>query len=249
LERSNIPFSQENGQPDEWSVAVNAFTESTKLTSSRPLRILVADDHDLIRRGLRFILEPHPEWTVCAEAATGQEAVDLTRQLHPDLVLIDIHMPGMDGLQATREILAINSQIEVLVLTIDESEEVLQAAAAAGARGIVMKSDAARDLMAALTAMGRHEPFFTPKASQIAEGRTRPLGNSVGSPGPAEITNRERDVLLLVADGYSNKEIGATLSISAKTVEGHRGNVMRKLGLRSTAELVRYAMRNHLVQP
>jgi DNA-binding NarL/FixJ family response regulator len=235
-------------QANEEEVAVKASTESTKSISSRPLRVLVVDDHDLVRQGLRFMLEAQPEWVICGEAATGQEAIDLTRQLHPNVVLIDIHMPGMDGLQATREILAINSQIEVLILTIDESQEIVQAATEAGARGIVMKSDAARDLMTAVAAMARHEPFFTPKTSQvIAQGLTRPLGNDPGA--PAEITGREREVIVLVADGHSNKEIGAALSISSKTVESHRSNVMRKLGLRSTAELVRYAVRNQLVQP
>jgi DNA-binding NarL/FixJ family response regulator len=233
---------------DEGRMPVNVSAEGTKLTNSRPLRILLVDDHELVRQGLRFMLETHAEWVICGEAATGREAIDLTQQLHPDFVLIDVHMPGMDGLQATREILALNSQIEILILTIDDSEDVVRAAANAGAHGIIMKSDAAFELMAAMTALARHEPFFSGKTSRVVNrGFTRPLGN--GPSIPAEITDREREVLVLVADGYSNKEIGTALGISAKTVEGHRGSVMRKLGLKSTAELVRFAMRNNLVQP
>jgi DNA-binding NarL/FixJ family response regulator len=228
---------------------VKTSPETTKVTDSRPLRILVVDDHDLVRQGLKFMLEDHPEWVICGEATTGPEAIRLAQELHPDLILIDIHMPGMDGLEATREILAIDSRIEVLILTIDESQEVVQAATDAGARGIVMKSDAAHDLLDAVAAMARHEPFFTPETSRvIAQSRARALGNGPGDT-PAEITDRERDVVVLVANGYSNKEIGAALNISSKTVESHRGNVMRKLGLKSTAELVRYAVRKHLIQP
>jgi len=228
--------------------AMNATAEGTASVSVRPLKILVVDDHDLVREGLRSMLEGQPGWIVCGEATTGGDAVRSTQELRPDVVVIDIHMPGMDGLQATREILAINSQIEVLILTIDESWEVMQAATEAGAHGIVMKSDAARDLIAAVAALARHEPYFTSKASQIIVQRTvHPLGTSPAV--PVGLTKRERDVVVMVAQGHSSKEIAATLNISAKTVETHRRNIMHKLHLKSVAELVRYAMRDGLVPP
>jgi len=227
---------------------MNVSAEKTQALSTQLLRILVVDDHDLVRQGLRSMLDTQPGWAVCGEAGTGHEGVTLAQQLRPDIVVMDIHMPGMDGLQATREVLAINPQIEVLILTLDETEEVMRAATAAGARGIVMKSDAARELVSAVAALARHEPFYAPKASHI-------MIQSMAHP-PAALpsehsgpTKRERDVVILVAEGRSNKEIGAALNISAKTVESHRRNVMHKLGLKSTAELVRYAVRDGLVQP
>ena len=153
-----------------------------------------------------------------------------------------------DWLQATREILAINSQIEVLILTIDENWQVMKEAMAAGAHGIVMKSDAAHDLVAAVAALARHEPFFTSKASQIiVQGVAQPL---VASPAAADIlTKREREVVVMVAQGHSSKAIATALNISAKTVESHRRNIMHKLGLKSVADLVRYAVRGGLVRP
>lgn len=208
----------------------------------------MVDDHDLVLQGLRSILASQPGWVVCGEATTGQDAVRYAQELSPDVVVIDIHMPGMDGLQATREILAANSQIEVLILTIDEKWKVMQAAAEAGARGIVMKSDAARDLVAAISALPRHEPFFTSRASQIiVQGVVRPLGASTVT--PATLTKREREVVVMVAQGHSSKAIAAALNISGKTVESHRHNIMHKLGLKSVAELVRYAVRDGLVPP
>jgi DNA-binding NarL/FixJ family response regulator len=227
---------------------MNISAEKTQAVSAQLLRILVVDDHDLVRQGLRSMLSAQPGWTICGEAATGLEAIALSQQVRPDIAVIDIHMPGMDGLQATREILAINPQIEVLILTLDETEEILRAATAAGARGIVMKSDAAHELVTAIASLARHEPFYAPKASHIMiQSMAHPLGASpIEHSGP---TKRERDVVILVAEGRSNKEIGAALNISAKTVESHRRNVMHKLGLKSTAELVRYAVRDGLVQP
>lgn len=226
---------------------MNTSTEGVQSVSAQLLRILVVDDHDLVRQGLRFMLGAQPGWVVCAEATSGSEAIRFARELGPDVVVIDIHMPGMDGLQATREILAINSQIEVLILTIDESWEVMQAATKAGAHGIVMKSDAARDLVAAVAALARHESYFTSKASQIiVQGMVHPLGATPAA--PASLTKREREVVVMVAQGHSSKAIAAALSISAKTVESHRRNIMHKLGLKSAAELVRYAVRNNLVQ-
>jgi DNA-binding NarL/FixJ family response regulator len=230
---------------------VNTTAESRLSTSTSTLRILVADDHELVRHGLRSMLEAQPGWTICGEATTAREAVDQARQYHPDIVVLDIHMPGMDGLQATREILTDNPKTEVLILTIDEGKEVMRAATEAGARGIVMKSDAARSLLAAVTALALHEPFFTPKASQmIVQGLTHPLGGPPPDPGAVEgrLTNREREVVVLVAEGHSNKQTAVTLGISVKTVESHRANIMHKLRLKHTAELVRYAMRGGLIQ-
>jgi len=200
--------------------------EETQSVSTHLLRILVADDHDLVRQGLRSLLGDQPGWMVCGEATNGEEAVALSKQLRPDIAVVDIHMPGMDGVQATREILAVSLHTEILILTLDESREVVQAVTEAGARGIVMKSDAARDLVAAVAALARHEPFYTSKASQIiVQNLARPLG--VSSLNPAVLTKRECDVVILVAEGRSNKEIATALSISTKTVESHRRNVMR----------------------
>jgi len=227
---------------------MNTSVENTQSISTLLLRILVVDDHDLVRHGLRSILDTHPGWSVCGEGTTGYEAVELAQQLRPDIIVMDIHMPGMDGLQASREILAVNPQIEILILTLDETETVMRAATAAGARGIITKSDAARELVTAVAALARREPFYATKASHImVQSMAHPLGTS--SVDRAGLTKRERDVVVLVAEGHSNKGIGTTLSISAKTVETHRRNVMHKLGLKSTAELVRYAVRDGLIQP
>ena len=224
-------------------------TENTPANDAQLLRVLLVDDHDLVRQGLRSMLEAQEGWMICGEASTGLEAIELSKQLRPDIAIVDIHMPGMDGLQATRQILMANPQIEVLILTLDETESVVQAATAAGARGIVMKSDAAHELVTAMTSLARHEPFYATKASSIlAQSLAHPLSTStVDSHGA--LTKRERDVVILVAEGHSNKGVGDALNISAKTVESHRRNVMHKLGLKSTAELVRYAVRYGLIQP
>jgi len=226
---------------------MNSSTEVAQSIGAQVLRIMVVDDHDLVRQGLRFMLEAQAGWTVCGEATTGREAVDLAQQLRPDVVVIDVHMPNVDGLQATREILVANPQTEVLILTVDETKEIVQAAREVGAHGIVMKSDAALDLVAAVAALAQHQSFYTPKASQILlQNHVHPLG--VSTAATVRLSKRERDVVVLVAEGLGNKQIGITLGISAKTVESHRHNIMRKLGLKSSADLVRYAVRDGLVQ-
>jgi DNA-binding NarL/FixJ family response regulator len=226
--------------------------ENTKPVVVSALRILVADDHQLLRQGLRTLLETQPGWKVCGEAITGTEAVEKARQLQPDIVVLDVHMPEMDGLQAAREILAARPQIEVLILTIDESAEVIRNVSEAGAHGVVMKSDAAHDLVAAVSALARHEPFYTSKVSEIMlRTHARPLGSPLAESDAVQagLTDREREVVVLVAEGRSSKEIAMALNISVKTVESHRRNLMHKLHLRSVADLVRYAMRKGLVQP
>ena len=231
---------------------MKTLTESAAPMVAQTLRILVADDHALVRQGLRTLLEARPGWVVCGETATGRGAIEKARELEPDIIVLDIHMPEMDGLQAARVIRAANPRSEILILTVDDSDEVVRSASEAGAHGIVMKSEAADDLIIAVSALTRNEPFYTSRAS----GRTmrdslRALGTNPTQPdtAPAALTNREREVVVGVAKGQSHKQIAAALSISPKTVESHRRNIMRKLGLKSAAKLVRYAMHHGLVRP
>jgi DNA-binding NarL/FixJ family response regulator len=231
---------------------MKTLTENTTPAIAHTLRILVADDHSLVRQGLRTLLEARPGWTVCGEAVTGCEAIEKARQLQPDVIVLDIHMPETDGLQAARSILAANPRSEILILTVDESEEAVRSASEAGAHGIVMKSGAADDLIVAVATLARHEPFYTSRDSgRVVQSSLRPLGADPIEPNaaPVELTTRERDIVVWVANGHSHKQIAAALNISPKTVESHRRNIMRKLGLKSAARLVRYAIHHGLVEP
>jgi DNA-binding NarL/FixJ family response regulator len=214
------------------------------------LRILVVDDHAVVRRGVRALLEGHPGWEVCGEAGTGREAVEQASRLKPDIVVLDLSLPELNGLEATRQILRELPRTEVLVLTMHHSEELAQQVLQAGARGYVLKSDAGESLIAAVETLVRREPFLTPRLTELvleryvhgAGGRERDTGAGI------VLTPREREIVLLVAEGRSSKKVAAALGISVKTVETHRTNVMRKLRLRSVGELVRYAIRNGLVE-
>lgn len=215
------------------------------------VRILLADDHEVVRRGLRALLESPGGWEVCGEASNGREAVDKAKKLKPEIVVLDIGMPGLNGLEATRQILKALPRTQVLILTVQESEQVIREVVEAGARGYVLKSDAGRDLVAAVDALGHHRTFFTSKVSEVVlkgyrKGGTarEPEGKSRSLPTP-----REREILQLLAESKSNKEVAATLGISVKTAETHRSNIMRKLSFHSMSELVRYAIRNKLVEP
>ncbi len=216
-----------------------------------PVRILVADDHEVVRGGLRTLLESQPGWEVCGEAGTGREALQKAKQLKPDVIVLDITMPDLDGLQATRQILRAAPKAEVLILSMHESEQVVREVLDAGARGYVMKSDAARDLVAAVDALGRHKPFFSAKVSELIlrDFLDRHGESSTYDPHPAALTPREREIIQLLSEGKSNKEVAASLGISSKTVQVHRTNLMRKLGLHSLTDLVHYAIRNNIVQP
>jgi DNA-binding NarL/FixJ family response regulator len=217
-------------------------------------RIMVADDHEVVRKGLCALLQSQPEWEICAEAADGREAVDKAEKLKPDAVILDIGMPILNGLEATRQILKTNPQVRVLVLTLHDSDQVVREVLNAGARGFLLKSDAARDLVSAVEALRRDKTYFTSKvATMVLEGFLRNDGNAPPAPRTRNrLTPREREIVQLLAEGKSTKEVAVALGLSVKTAETHRSNIMRKLELHSVSDLVLYAVRNnivHVVQP
>jgi DNA-binding NarL/FixJ family response regulator len=212
------------------------------------LRILIADDHEVARKGIRSLLENHPGWEICGEARDGREAVIGAGKLKPDVLLLDIGMPNLNGLDAARQILATTPDARILILTIHDSEQVVREVLAAGARGFLLKSDAGRDLLAAVEALQHGRTFFTSKVAQMMlDGYLRPHTENE-TPNQCILTPREREVIQLVAEGKTTKEIATTLSLSVKTAETHRTNLMRKLDLHSVADLTLYAVRNGIVQ-
>jgi DNA-binding NarL/FixJ family response regulator len=217
------------------------------------LRILIADDHEVARRGIRALLESHPGWEVCGEAKDGREAVELASRTNPDLVLLDIGMPNLNGLEAARQVLAESPDIAILILTMHDSDQVVREVLRAGARGFLLKSDAGRDLVAAVEALQLQRTFFTTRVSQMVldgflERDPRPENDANDDEGSDVLTGREREVIQLLAEGKTSKEVAVTLNLSVKTAETHRTNLMRKLGLHSVADLTRYAVRNGIVQ-
>jgi DNA-binding NarL/FixJ family response regulator len=209
-------------------------------------RILVADDHEVVREGVRALLGAQSGWQVCGEAVDGREAVEKAAQLRPDVVVLDIGMPVLNGLEAARQILQADPRVEVLILTMHDSEQTVREVVSTGARGYVLKSDAGRSLVAAVESLLQHKPFLTQRASEIVlDGFRRGLSPQ---PSSERLTPREREVLQLLAEGCSNKEVASRLGISGKTAEAHRANIMRKLHAHSVGELVRYAIRNNIVQ-
>ncbi len=215
------------------------------------VRIIIADDHEIVRRGLRSLLETQPGWQVVAEAGSGREAVEKVKELQPNVAVLDIGMPEMNGLEATRNIIRISPQTQVLVLTMHETEQVVRDVLDAGARGYVLKSDAGRDLVSAVDALAQHRTFFSSRISDMLlsaylHGPERPIDTPQQR---SRLTAREREIVQLLAEGKSNKEVATALNISVKTAETHRTNIMNKLDLHSISELVRYAVRNNIVEP
>ncbi|GIE34598.1 DNA-binding response regulator [Actinoplanes italicus] len=220
------------------------------MTDREPARILLADDHALVRRGVRLILDSEPDLTVVAEASDGAEAITQARAERPDLAILDIAMPRLTGLQAARELSRLLPDMRILILTMYDNEQYFFEALKAGASGYVLKSVADRDLVEACRAAVRGEPFLYPGAvnalirsylERVADGEDPAAGRT--------ITDREEEVLKLVAEGHSSKEIADLLVISIKTVERHRSNLLQKLGLRDRLELTRYAIRAGLIEP
>jgi DNA-binding NarL/FixJ family response regulator len=217
------------------------------------LRILIADDHEVARRGIRALLESHPGWEVCGEAKDGRETVELADTLRPDLILLDIGMPNLNGLEAARQILAASPDVAILILTMHDSDQVVREVLRAGARGFLLKSDAGRDLVAAVEALQLQRTFFTTRVSQMVldgflDRDNRPdWGDREQEYSDDVLTGREREVIQLLAEGRTSKEVAVTLNLSVKTAETHRTNLMRKLGLHSVADLTRYAVRNGIV--
>ena len=213
------------------------------------LRILLADDHDVVRRGLRDQLSQHEGWEICGEASNGREAVKMALELTPDVVVLDLSMPELNGLEATRQIRRELPETEVLIFTMHDTEHLIREVLAAGARGYVLKSDVARHLTSAVEALSLHKPFFTATVSQALLDAF--LQTNTGSDEKSvfrTLTDREREILQMLAEGKSNKQIAISLGISVKTVETHRATVMRKLEINSIVELVHYAIRNQLVE-
>jgi DNA-binding NarL/FixJ family response regulator len=218
----------------------------------KTLRILIADDHDLMRRGLKVLLQSRPGWTICAEAHTGREAVAKAEEVKPDIVILDITMPELNGVEAARRILKASPNTEILVLSVHYSDQLIRDILDAGVRGYIVKSDSDRDLIVAVEALSNHKPFFTPRATELILNRFN------NKDGPASeipelvkdrLTSREREIVQLLSEGKSSKEVASVLSISVKTADTHRANIMRKLEIHSVSELVRYAVRNQIIEP
>jgi len=216
----------------------------------KALQILIADDHELVRKGLRTVLENQPGWKVCGEAINGRHAFELARQLAPDVIILDVAMPELNGLEATRQIRKAIPKAEVLILTMHESEKLVSEVLAAGAHGYLLKADTSRLLVAAVESLAQHQPFFTRKVSEmVLSGYLNHAKTKQGAAGPAQqLTAREREIVQLLAEGKTNKEVAVALGISVKTVDAHRANVMHKLDLHSVADLVRYAIRNQIIE-
>ncbi|HXO34489.1 MAG TPA: response regulator transcription factor [Candidatus Acidoferrales bacterium] len=215
------------------------------------LRILIADDHEVVRRGLSALLQAQEGWEICGEASDGREAVEKAKLLKPDFVILDIGMPNLNGLAATRQLTQHDPNFKIIVLTITDSDHVIREALDAGARGFVLKSDAVRDLVSAIDALQRGQMFFTPRVNELVlagfleKGTVSPRG---APPRFPSLTPREREVIQLLAEGKSSKEVASVLNLSTKTAETHRSNIMRKLGFHSIRDLVLYAVKNNIIQ-
>jgi DNA-binding NarL/FixJ family response regulator len=219
------------------------------MSAQAPLRILIADDHDLMRQGAGALIERQPGWEVCGVAATGREAVDKASLLKPDVVIMDMTMPELNGVDAAAQIRRRLPDTEIVMLTAHEDEDLIRDAFAAGVKSFIFKSQAYDFLVAAIESLSRHKPFFIPEVSEILFSNMLGRERGARSDGAGELSLRERAVVKLLAEGKANKEVAAALGISVRTAETHRANILAKLKLDSLAALIRYAIRKKLVEP
>ena len=214
-----------------------------------PVRILLADDHEIVREGVRALTQRQPGWEICGEARDGREALALAETLKPDVVVLDIGMPELNGVDVARQIKRALPDTEILAFTGSESESLVHEIFAAGARGCVLKNEAADHLVPAIKALCDHQPYLASRLSRFVFESYLHGGLPANQAAPGGLSPREREIVKPLADGKSNKEVATALGISAKTAEGHRAAIMRKLGFSAFSELVRYAVRNQIVQP
>jgi DNA-binding NarL/FixJ family response regulator len=215
----------------------------------RPTTLIVADDHELIRIGLKHILEEQPGWKVVGEAKDGREAVAKSAELKPDIIVMDIAMPLLNGLEASRQVVAKSPNTRILILTMHDSDALVRQVLDAGSRGYLLKSDVGRDLVNAVAAIRNNKTFFTAKVDQmLLEGYLRPKSADDSAGADTRLTARQREIVQLLAEGKSSKEVAVILNLSVKTAETHRANIMRRLECHSVSELVRYAVRNQLIE-
>ena len=214
------------------------------------LRLLIADDHEIFRAGLRSLLEDEAGWQVVAEASNGREAVAKAEKTHPDVALLDIGMPVLNGLEAAREIVRRDPQTKIVMLSVHDSDAMIHKVLACGARAYLFKTDAARDLVSAVKAVQGHTTYFTAKVEEVflSHFKHNRSHTDAGKSHAGCLTARQREITQLLAEGRTNKEVAAFLEISVKTAETHRANLMRRLNCRSAAELVRYAVRNQIIE-
>jgi two-component system, NarL family, response regulator NreC len=215
---------------------------------NRPIQVLLADDHRIVRKGLRALLEKHPEFCVLGEANTGREAIELSEKLHPDVVIMDISMPQLNGIEATAQIVHNNPGIRVIILSMHSDEGYISRTLGAGAKGYLLKDSAESDLISAIHEVVQGKPFFSPAIAQtLLEDYVRQMQQKGLSDSYDLLTEREKEILQLLAEGRTNKEVASLLNVSVYTVETHRTNLMQKLNLHNTAEIVLFAVRKKII--
>lgn len=215
------------------------------------LRILVADDHEIVRQGVKNLIENESDMMICGEAVDGREAVNLSADTRPDIAVLDLSMPGLNGIEACRQIIKENPHIGVLIFTMHDAEQLIREVFAAGAKGYLLKSDAGRHLIGAIRCLAAGSHYYSPLLSNVIfQGflNNTPAQKTPASTSTVLPTGREREIIQLLAEGKNNKEVASILGISVKTAETHRATVMRKLGFHSISDLVRYAIRNHIIE-
>ena len=213
-----------------------------------PVRILIADDHDLIRRGIKTIIESRKGWEICGEALTGSQAVAKAQELKPDIAILDIAMPELNGMEAAKRIRKVSEKTEILMLSMHYSDQIVRDVIDTGIRGYLIKSDSGRDLAKALENLAMHKPFYSSQVSDVIANPPRADAAADAGKPSTRVTSRESEIIQTLSEGKSSKEVAVLLNISVKTVETHRANIMRKLELHTVSELVRYAIRNQIIE-